>query len=141
MIKQHFTIPFRLPSLNDYVLACRSNPHAGAMFKRDTDASIGWAIKPAHLKPVANPCIVHMVFHEPNQRRDVDNVESAKKFILDALTGCSILQGDSPKWVVGVPSYTVYGDPAKVDVVIVESDNTEALRVMLHTAMIEIGEV
>ena len=143
MKEQHFTIPFRLPSLNEYIEACRRNPHAGAKLKRNTDAGISAEIMAARIKPVTNPCIVQMVFTEGNRRRDVDNVESAKKYILDALTGNGTLQGDSPKWVVGVPSYTEYGSGAKVDVTIIENADSYALREMLRSPMVreEIREV
>ena len=48
------------------------------------------------LMPVQQPCIVHMVFEEANRKRDVDNVESAKKFILDALVRSKILTATVP---------------------------------------------
>lgn len=138
---QHFTIPFRLPSLNEYIEQCRRNPHAGAKLKKDTDASIKWEIMAAKLQPVESPCIVRMVFTEPNRKRDVDNVESAKKYVLDALAGYGVLQGDSPKWVVGVPSYTEYGDRARVNVTIIEDADVEALRAMVMRVSFALGEV
>jgi Holliday junction resolvase RusA-like endonuclease len=134
---QKFTIPMRLPSLNEYIEACRRNPHAGAKLKRDTDDAIKLCIMAAKLRPVECPCIVHMVFTEPNRRRDVDNVESAKKYILDALTGYGVLRGDGPRWVVGVPSYTEYGDPGRVDVTIREDQDAERLREILRNRMTE----
>lgn len=135
---QKFTIPFRLPSLNEYIEACRRNPHAGAKLKRDTDDAIKLCIMEAKLKTVELPCIVHMVFTEPNRRRDVDNVESAKKYILDALTGYGVLRGDGPRWVVGVPSFTEYGSPGKVDVTIQEDRDAEHLREMLRGRIQEV---
>jgi len=136
MIKrQRFTIPFRLPSLNEYVAANRQNPHAGAKLKRETDEAIGWAIKAAHLHPIESPCIVCMVFHEANRKRDVDNVESAKKYIVDSLVKCDVLQGDSPRYVIGVPSYTDYREGASVDVSIIESEDTAVLHGMLRAGM------
>lgn len=35
-----------------------------------------------------------------NKKRDIDNVSSAKKYILDALQRAKILKNDSPKYVV-----------------------------------------
>lgn len=105
-MEQHFTIPFKLPSLNDYINACRTNPYKAAGFKKRTEREITACF--AGLRPVKRPCIVEMRFWEPDMRRDVDNVESAKKYILDALVARGILQGDSPKWVKAVPSYTEY---------------------------------
>lgn len=135
MKRQHFTIPFRLPSLNDYIAANRQNPYAGANLKKVTDASIGAEIMLHRIKRVDSPCIVCMVFHEANRKRDVDNIESGKKYILDALVKRAILQSDSPRHVIGVPSYTDYREAAGVDVTIIESDDTKALHEMLRAGM------
>ena len=35
----HFVIEAKLPSLNDYINACRINRFAGAKFKRDVEKS------------------------------------------------------------------------------------------------------
>lgn len=132
-MKQVFKIPFRLPSLNEVNDANRRNRYAGAKMKNGTDAAIVQIIKTAKLIPVRRPCIVHMLFMEPNRRRDVDNVESARKFILDALVKSGILLGDAPKYVVGAPAYTLYtqGDPY-VAVTIVAHDSVDYLRQLLR---------
>jgi Holliday junction resolvase RusA-like endonuclease len=100
-----------------------------------TDASIGAEIMVNRIKRVDSPCIVCMIFHEANRKRDIDNIESGKKYILDALVKRAILQGDSPKWVIGVPSYTDYREAAGVDVYIIESEDTAALHGMLRAGM------
>jgi len=123
--RQTFTIHFKLPSLNDYILACRRNKYAGAKMKRDIERNIGWEIKIDNVQPVANPCIVCMTFIEGNRRRDIDNVESGKKYILDALVSNGILQGDSPKWVVAAPSFTVYDKAPKVIVELIDGNKDE----------------
>jgi hypothetical protein len=76
-----------------------------------------------------------MIFHEANRKRDVDNVESAKKYLMDSLVKCGVLQGDSPKWVIGVPSYTDYRAGASVDVYIIEDEDTAALHGMLRAGL------
>ena len=93
-----------------------------------------WCIKAAKLLPVTPPCIVHMLFIEPNRRRDADNVESAKKFILDALVKSGVLLNDNPRWVLGSPSFTRYGDGACVRVTIIEDADEDYLRKKLRTA-------
>ena len=75
-----------------------------------------------------------MAFVEGDCRRDVDNVESAKKYILDAMVATGILRGDSPGYVPGDPSYTMYAMSAKVLVCIVESEDEDVLRKMLQDA-------
>lgn len=126
--RQTFTIPFKLPSLNDYINACRTHPQVGAKMKKDIERDIGWMIKKSKLQKVQNACIVCMTFIEGNRKRDVDNVESAKKYILDALVSNGILQGDSPKWVVAAPSFTVYDKAPKVIVELIDGNKDE-----LHT--------
>lgn len=134
-MNQYLEIPFGLPGLNKVNAANRSNPYAGAQLKRRTDAGIVQAIRAARLVPVKYPCIVHMVFEEPNRRRDADNVESAKKFILDALVSSGTLQGDSPRYVIGSPSFTRYVQGgARVLVTIIEDEREDFLRRRLQTA-------
>lgn len=132
-MNQLLLIPFQLPSLNKMILANRTNWQTGAALKRKTEQRIAWAIKAAGLKPVTYPCIVHMTFEEPNRRRDCDNVESAKKFILDALVKTGILKGDSPRYVAGCPSWTRYVEGgAQVLVTIIEDEREDALRERLQ---------
>ena len=35
-------IPEKLPSLNEYINACRSNRYAGAKMKREVEDTISW---------------------------------------------------------------------------------------------------
>ena len=131
---QTFEIPLRLPTMNAMVAANRRSPYAGAGLKKKADADVCWWIKAAGLAPITNPCIVQMIFTEPDKRRDVDNVESAKKFVLDALVKSGVLQGDSPKYVPYSPSFTEYGEGAKVTVVIRDDANIDVLRRIMHRA-------
>lgn len=140
-MNQYLTIPFRLPGLNEVNAENRANPYAGARLKRQTDAQLVRIIQLSKLVPVRLPCIVHMTFEEPNRRRDADNVESAKKFILDALVKSCILRGDSPRYVVGSPSFTRYVQGgARVLVTIIEDENEDRLRQRLHCASEAITE-
>ena len=90
-------MPIKLPSLNEYVNACRSNPYVGAKMKKDSEELIGWFIK--KIAPFRNPVEVSFTWIEPNRRRDVDNISFAKKFILDALVKNGVLKDDSQKYV------------------------------------------
>ena len=64
---------------------------------------ISWAIKQAlvmkTLKPVKRPCEIYIDWHESTKRRDVDNVQSSQKFVLDAMVENGILQNDSRRYV------------------------------------------
>lgn len=94
-----FIIKEKLPSLNDVIEKNRTNRYAGANFKRDIETRIGWAIKSAALKPITNPCVIEVDWHEATKRRDVDNIHSSVKFILDALVKNGILKNDNRRYV------------------------------------------
>lgn len=111
MSAQTFTVRFRLPGLNEYIHALNINRYKGNALKREAQDAIGFAIKRARLEPVtAYPVFVFFEWHEKTKRRDLDNIASAKKFILDALQECGILEGDGQKQLVGFSDRFVIGD-------------------------------
>ena len=139
--RQTFTIPFKLPSLNDYINACRTNPHVGATVKKNVERDIAWEIKAAKLTPVINKAVVCMTFVEGNKRRDVDNVMSGAKFCLDALVSSGVLLGDSPKHVIAAPAFVTYGEGARVIVELIDG-NPDELHALVKNARAayEVGE-
>ncbi len=92
-------IPLKLPSLNDYVKACRTNKHVGNQMKQQVDDDIMWFVK--SLPVFKNPIKIHFVWVEGNTRRDYDNIAFAKKFILDAIVKAGKLKDDNRKYVIG----------------------------------------
>lgn len=98
-----FVIWQKLCSQNDVVAANRTNKYVGAKLKTDIEKAIGWDIKKAvlakFLKPVVNPCIIEIDWHEAIKRRDVDNIQSSQKFILDAMVKNKILPNDNSRYV------------------------------------------
>lgn len=98
-----FIINRQLPSLNDVISKNRANRYLGAKFKAEIEEAIGWDIKQAltkgELKPVTTPCEIHINWHEKAKRRDVDNIQSSQKFILDALVKNGVLPNDNRRWV------------------------------------------
>lgn len=100
-----FTITCKLPSLNDYIKANRSNKYLGAKFKKEVEEVIGWSIRQAlaskTLQKPNGAVILNIEWHEKTKRRDADNIASAKKFILDALVKTGVLVDDSRKYVKG----------------------------------------
>lgn len=106
-------IPYKLPSLNDYVYECRSNKFAGAKMKAQVEKDISWYINtlPTYNKPIK----IHFHWIEGNKRRDYDNICFAKKFILDCMVKCHKLKNDNRNWVTGgfVDTFE-YGDTTKV---------------------------
>lgn len=105
MIK--FNIPFKLPSLNEYINKCRGNRYSGAGFKRSVECDIMWFLKP--VPEITKPCRFHFIWYEQTKRRDKDNVAFAKKFILDALQAAGKLPNDNNRYVLGFSDDFVYG--------------------------------
>lgn len=101
----HFIVQSKLPSLNQYINACRLNKFAGAKFKKDTEKIIEDAIdiylKHNSLQSVDEPVKIRFDWHEKTMRRDADNIASAKKYILDAMQNKNILPNDNRKYVKG----------------------------------------
>lgn len=116
----------QLPSLNQYQNACRSHWSRGAEFKKSIEELIGWSIRQAltkqTLRRVEKPCEIFIEWHEKTKRRDVDNIQSAQKFILDALQHYKVIKRDSRKYVKQI-HHTVIDD--KRDFVIVRIEEKE----------------
>lgn len=106
-MNQSFTIPGRLAGLNDYTDECRKGTvrRGGNVFcpanqmKKEQQEIVRAAIREAGLTPFEGHVRVVFEWHEPNARRDVDNVRFAAKFILDALVAEGVLKGDSQRYV------------------------------------------
>ena len=110
-------IPFKLPSLNEYIRACRTNPYMAAKFKRDVEEDLEPYIKEL---PVFNRVQIQFRWIENNKRRDLDNIAFSKKFILDALVKYGKLKDDNRKCVTAFTDTFSYEKQAKVILVIEE---------------------
>ena len=119
-------IEAQLPSLNQYQNACRSHWSKGADFKKQTETLIGWSIisaqKQRKLHKIEKPCEIFIEWHEKTKRRDVDNIQSAQKFILDALQHYKVIKSDSRKYIKQI-HHTIIDD--KKDFVIVRFEEKE----------------
>lgn len=109
----YFEIRRKLPSLNVTIGKNRTNKYLGAKFKAEIEEAIGWDIKQAltqrTLKPITEPCDILIDFHESTMRRDVDNIQSAQKFILDSMVKNGILKNDNRRWVKQI-YHTIHDD-------------------------------
>ncbi len=105
-------IPFRLPSLNQYINECRKNKYAGANMKKTVDRDIGYYIN--KLPKYESPIKIHFIWIEENKRRDLDNVCFAKKFILDSMVKAGKLKDDNRNFVTGFTDTFEYGKTSKV---------------------------
>ena len=94
-------IPGRLPGLNDYTKACRTNPYAGADMKKDGEKLVtAYIRKQLRGAKVKTPATIKFSWYEKDARRDPDNISGfGRKVILDALVRTGVLPDDSMKWV------------------------------------------
>ena len=117
-----FTIYGRLDGLNQYVNACRSNKYQGAKAKTKNERLIK-----AHIDDqltgiqFKRPVSILFRWYEPNRKRDLDNVCSAKKFIQDALVKMGVLEGDGWRHIAGfTDEFYIDKDNPRIEVTIRE---------------------
>lgn len=120
-MKYRVEIPFKLPSCNDYINACRRNRFAGAKMKVETEKAIGEYF--ADLPKFEYPIKIHFTWIEKNKRRDPDNCCFAKKFILDAMVTAGVLENDNRKCVYAFTDSFKDGTETKVLLEIEEVKN------------------
>ena len=117
-----FTVRGRLPGLNELIEANRMNRYAGAALKKETDTLIRLCIRTARGRgecwPVRDQCAVLFYWFERNHRRDLDNIFSAKKFVLDAMTAEGLIKNDSQRYVGALADRFTLADDDGVTVVI-----------------------
>lgn len=92
----------QLPSLNDYIAKINRNKYAGNSFKKQIQEDIYWQLKAQKISKIKTPCQMHFHWVEKSKRRDIDNIYSAKKFILDALIEYGAIEGDGQKYIYGI---------------------------------------
>lgn len=130
MDQNFFVVRGRLPSLNDYVNACRAHWSKGADLKKETEELIFWSIKEAigkkTCRPVSKPVRVLFMWYEHGLKRDLDNIFSAKKYILDAMQTAGVIENDDRKHVVALDDVIVQTSKGsdRVAVYIWEVDDT-----------------
>lgn len=103
LLERRLTIQGRLPGLNEYTDACRTNPRAGAKMKQGAQELVMWHIL-SQIRGLrfTKPVFLLFTFYEQDRRRDRDNVSSfARKVIQDALVKCGNLQDDGWDHVTG----------------------------------------
>ena len=91
-------IPGRLPGLNDMIDAARGNKYEAARQKKENTELVMWYAKKAKL-PKMKRVNVSVVWYEPNEKRDPDNVEAGIKFLLDGLVSAGVLANDGRKQI------------------------------------------
>ena len=108
MGKAYCKIDMKLPSCNEYIQICRTNPYKAAKFKKKIESQIGLFLK--KLPKFYTPVKINFHWVENNKKRDLDNVAFAKKFILDALVKNGKLKDDNRKCVTAFTDTFFYSD-------------------------------
>lgn len=111
----------RLPSLNEYIRVLNSNRYQANNFKQAIENELVWTMKSSAMKTTDKPCIVCIKYHEKDKRRDIDNIYSANKYILDALRKAGIIKNDSQKYVRDVKDSFVYDKENFVEIELKEA--------------------
>lgn len=104
MSTQTFFIEGKLPGYNEYLGAAKG-PFGASEYtklKKSTQAIVWFYARKAKMQPCVGPVHVHLVWHEPDKRRDKDNVISGCKEILDSLRVMGVLKNDSWRWVTDI---------------------------------------
>lgn len=114
----------KLPSLNEYVKACRTNKYAGARMKDSMEQLIMWQL--GLLPHITRPVFLRFTWFEKNHKRDKDNVAFGKKFVLDAFQKSGKLPNDNNHFIAGFTDRFVYGKDYGVHVDIQEADADES---------------
>lgn len=96
---QTFTIPYELPTLNEYIAAERENKFAAVRMKHEWTEIVSILAK-RDLQPVRHyPVSVRCTWWIKDRRKDLDNVRFATKFLLDGLQMAGVLRGDGQQYV------------------------------------------
>lgn len=96
-----FTIPGELTDLNTYIDALNSNRYAANSIKKaETQLAFAKSFRLRDI-PLHYPVVVHFHWYSKDNRKDVDNVAFAKKYVLDGMVQARVLKNDSRKFVAG----------------------------------------
>lgn len=95
-----FTIRGKIPTLNEYIKAERTNRYLAAKLKQETQDALGWQMLNGRPPtPLETPQDLAVAFVLKDLRKDYDNVAFGLKFIQDALVEYGWLRDDSPKYL------------------------------------------
>ena len=120
-MKIKFTIPGRLPGLNEYINAERQNKYMAAKMKKQAEELIAWSLKAEKRVKFKNPVLIHYLWVEKDRRRDKDNICFAKKFIQDALVKAKVLKNDGWNEIADFKDdFDVDKDNPRIEVTITE---------------------
>ena len=119
-------IPGRLPGLNEIIDAAkagRGKYQPYAIMKSEWTHTIAWLAKQL---PAYNRVDITITWHEPNARRDPDNIMGGQKFILDGLVIGGVIKDDSQRYINSVTHhFEVDTENPRIEVEIEEVEGLE----------------
>lgn len=119
-----YTIPLRLPGINEYQNACRRHPIQGAMMKKKWMQAVMTYLGPA--VKFSWPAQFQIIYTEPNKKRDIDNITGfGSKVILDAFVKAGFLPDDGPSFVNKIDNTVIYGDEPQIEIMVFENGDVE----------------
>ena len=126
MTEQRFTIPGRLPGLNDLYVNYRC-PWKARRVKEQAMQAVRIYARLSGIQPQKERVQATILCYEPNCRRDEDNVlGGACKVVLDGLVNAGILQGDGRKYVtLANCSVQVDRERPRVEVVLSHAEHVD----------------
>ena len=101
-MKHKFVIRGKLPGLNEYINAERTNKYKGAQMKRQCESVVMHSARSLGKYRAEGP--VYMIYHWycEDRRKDKDNISSfGRKVIQDALVRAKILKNDGWNDIIG----------------------------------------
>lgn len=98
---QELIINYKMPTLNEYVNAERTNKYIAAKLKKEsTQYCMYEAMK--QIKNIKTPAVFEFTWIEKNKKRDPDNISFAQKFVFDGLVEANRMNNDGHKDVKGI---------------------------------------
>lgn len=89
-----------LTDLNTYIKALNNHYLAGNKIKKEETEWVYYEAKRQKAKPwMEYPIKITCTWYSKDERKDIDNVAFAKKFILDGLVLAGVIEDDSRKFV------------------------------------------
>lgn len=114
-----FTLPIRLPGINEYQNACRRHPLQGAQMKKAAIQQVMTYLTP--VEKLTWPAQFEIIYTEPNKKRDIDNIIGfGSKVILDAFVKAGFLPDDGPSYVNKIDSSVTYATEPQIEIFVKE---------------------
>jgi Holliday junction resolvase RusA-like endonuclease len=115
-------IPGTMPGMNEILTAkeqsgkCRRNAYT--KMKKDWTGYVERIFRECKLEP-AERVSLNIVWHEPDRRRDKDNISAGKKFLFDGMVKAGVIKNDGWDQIAGwTESHVVNKFTCGVDVTI-----------------------